>query len=230
MDKFTELAQRLTTDQVDRYDSGLITSFRVSTVTTLEATAPYRLQCAISGTAWLSRDSDSTFVVGDTVWIIQQGAVWFVAGRISGGEGTPIGSLTAYAGASAPAGWLICDGSAISRTTYARLFAVLGTTYGAGNGTTTFNIPDLRGKFAMGVSGSHVIGSSGGAETVTLSSGQLPAHSHSIPEAAGTTTVASGAGATVANSTAGSTGSVGSGSSVSILNPYVAMPHIIRAL
>lgn len=62
----------------------------------------------------------------------------------------PAGSIISFAGAAAPAGFLICDGSAISRTDYADLFAVLGTTYGVGNGTTTFNIPDLRGEFIRG--------------------------------------------------------------------------------
>jgi microcystin-dependent protein len=62
----------------------------------------------------------------------------------------PAGSIISFAGAAAPAGFLICDGSAVSRTTYADLFAVIATTYGVGNGTTTFNIPDLRGEFIRG--------------------------------------------------------------------------------
>lgn len=62
----------------------------------------------------------------------------------------PVGSLTAYAGVAAPTGWLLCDGSAVSRTSYSGLFSVLSTTYGAGNGSTTFNLPDLRGRMPMG--------------------------------------------------------------------------------
>jgi microcystin-dependent protein len=62
----------------------------------------------------------------------------------------PTGSLTAYAGAAAPTGWLLCDGTAVSRTTYATLFGLLSTTYGAGNGSTTFNLPDMRGRMPMG--------------------------------------------------------------------------------
>jgi len=65
-------------------------------------------------------------------------------------NGTPIGSVSAFAGSNAPAGWTICDGRALSRTDYADLFALIGTTFGAGNGTTTFNIPDLRGEFIRG--------------------------------------------------------------------------------
>ncbi|MGV2141359.1 phage tail protein [Agrobacterium sp. 16-2014-1-2a] len=63
---------------------------------------------------------------------------------------TPTGSVTIWSANSAPTGFLICNGAAISRTTYAALFAIVGTTYGAGNGTTTFNIPDLRGLFVRG--------------------------------------------------------------------------------
>lgn len=60
----------------------------------------------------------------------------------------PAGSLVDFAGTSAPAGWLMCDGAAISRTTYADLFAVISTAYGIGDGSTTFNLPDFRGRFA----------------------------------------------------------------------------------
>jgi len=62
----------------------------------------------------------------------------------------PVGVVVAFSGTTAPAGYLLCDGSAVSRTTYAALFAVNGITYGAGNGTTTFNLPDLRGVFPRG--------------------------------------------------------------------------------
>lgn len=60
----------------------------------------------------------------------------------------PAGSMVDFAGTSAPGGWLMCDGSAISRTVYASLFAAVGTTYGSGDGSTTFNLPDFRGRFA----------------------------------------------------------------------------------
>jgi microcystin-dependent protein len=65
----------------------------------------------------------------------------------------PLGSLVATARATAPTSWLLCQGQAISRTTYAALFATTGTTFGAGDGVTTFNIPDLRGRIPVGVDG-----------------------------------------------------------------------------
>jgi microcystin-dependent protein len=66
----------------------------------------------------------------------------------------PPGMISAFGGAVAPTGYLLCDGSAVSRTTYAALFSVIGTNYGAGDGSSTFNLPDLRGQFLRGVDGS----------------------------------------------------------------------------
>jgi microcystin-dependent protein len=104
----------------------------------------------------------------------------------------PTGAVIAFAGSSAPTNWLLCYGQAVSRTTYAALFAVVSTTYGVGDGTTTFNLPDLRGRGIAGVDnmgGSDagridIANSSGtvvGSQYVTLTAAQsgLPAHSHS---------------------------------------------------
>lgn len=67
------------------------------------------------------------------------------------GDTLPIGSITAYGNETAPANWLICDGSAVSRTAYADLFAVIGTKYGEGDGSTTFNLPNLKGRVPVGL-------------------------------------------------------------------------------
>ena len=69
--------------------------------------------------------------------------------KFSGGV-SPVASMTAYVGTSAPDGWLLCHGAAVSRTTYAGLFAVIGTAWGQGDGSTTFNLPDMRGLFLRG--------------------------------------------------------------------------------
>lgn len=92
------------------------------------------------------------------------------------------GSIYMFAGSTAPAGFLECDGSAVSRDTYATLFDVIGTTYGSGDGSTTFNVPDLSGKVALGVSGNHALATSGGEETHALTSSEIPSHTHSIAE------------------------------------------------
>ena len=64
--------------------------------------------------------------------------------------GVPTGVIMIYSSDIVPFGWLECNGDAVSRTTYSKLFSVIGTTYGSGNGTTTFNLPDLRGEFIRG--------------------------------------------------------------------------------
>ena len=94
----------------------------------------------------------------------------------------PAGIVIPFGGASAPEGYLLCNGAAVSRSDYATLFGVIGTTYGAGDGSTTFNVPDLSGRVVIGVSGTHALASTGGSETVTLSANELPAHSHEVPQ------------------------------------------------
>ncbi len=130
------------------------------------------------------------------------------------GMSGPPGLIQAYAGPSAPAGWLLCDGSAVSRTMYADLYAVVGDAYGAGDGSTSFNLPDLRGRVPMGVDGSanripsnNALGNSGGGASVnlahthttgdwTLTISQIPAHAHQ--QTAMTSPVAAGGGSNVA--------------------------------
>jgi len=80
-----------------------------------------------------------------------------------------VGAIKPWGKATAPNGYLLCDGTAVSRTTYADLFAVIAATYGAGNGSTTFNVPDLQGKTPQGYDGStYNLAATGGANTVTV--------------------------------------------------------------
>jgi microcystin-dependent protein len=90
----------------------------------------------------------------------------------------PVGTIWEYAGSTAPALWLFPQGQAVSRTTYSALFAVIGTTYGAGNGSTTFNLPDFRDRVLMG---GGTLGATGGSSSVTLTTTHLPAHTHTGP-------------------------------------------------
>ena len=95
----------------------------------------------------------------------------------------PTGEITMWGTSSAPTGWLIADGSAVSRSTYSALWGVLGTTYGGGDGSTTFNLPNLKGKFPVGRDASQgefdVLGETGGGKTNALGVANLPAHTHS---------------------------------------------------
>lgn len=90
----------------------------------------------------------------------------------------PIGTITMFGGSTAPTKWVLCDGRAISRTDYAKLFQIIGTTYGSGDGSTTFNVPDMRDRFAVGAGDSYNLNDKGGANSVTLSTGEIPAHTH----------------------------------------------------
>ena len=95
--------------------------------------------------------------------------------------GNPTGEIAMWSTNTAPTGWLLCDGSAVSRSTYSALFAIIGTTYGAGNGSTTFGIPNLLGKFPVGKDASaefDVLGETGGSKTSALGVSNLPAHNH----------------------------------------------------
>lgn len=90
------------------------------------------------------------------------------------------GMVQMFAGSTAPTGWLLCHGQAISRTDYATLFAAIGTTWGAGNGSTTFNVPDLRGRAPIGAGSgsgltSRTLGGKGGSE-------YIQAHTHSFTQ------------------------------------------------
>jgi microcystin-dependent protein len=96
--------------------------------------------------------------------------------RPSGFDFVPIGSMLMWPTNSAPSGWLLCDGSQVSRTTYVTLFSLLGTTYGAGDGTTTFNLPDLRQRFPLGKAASgtgSTLGSTGGSIDHTHTGGAV---------------------------------------------------------
>jgi len=97
--------------------------------------------------------------------------------------GVPTGAVLPFAGLTAPSGFLFCDGAAISRTTFGALFSVIGTTWGIGNGSTTFNLPDLRGRSSLGSGtggglSTRTPGQYGGAETHTLTISQIPSHTH----------------------------------------------------
>lgn len=108
-------------------------------------------------------------------------------GAQSNPQQTPPGVMDDYAGSSAPSGWLMCDGAAVDRTTYAALFAVIGTTYGSGNGSTTFNVPNCKGKVTVGYNSAEAefdsLGETGGVKTVTLASSEMPVHNHSASDA-----------------------------------------------
>lgn len=186
---------------------------------------------------------------GESLILYCDGTAWYTVGKSSG---VPSGSIAGYGGTSAPSGWLLCDGSAISRTTYASLFAAISTTYGVGDGSTTFNIPDMRGRVMIGqddmggsaanrvtTAGSGIdgatLGATGGAQSVTLSAAEsgLPSHTHTVAYVNGADTGASGltygGTATAATLTTGATGGSAASSAHNNMPPGLVANYIIKS-
>jgi microcystin-dependent protein len=145
----------------------------------------------------------------------------------------PAGIIHQYAGTTAPTGFLLCDGTAVSRVTYAALFSVVSTMYGEGNGVSTFNLPDLRGRIAVGRDSSQTefdtLGETGGAKTHTLTGAQIPVHDHGLGgRSIATATSGSGGysgGSSRSNVTATS---FGGGEAHNNLQPYITLNYIIK--
>ncbi len=192
---------------------------------------------ATSGVAWFD---DVAFVdsvgISDTQEITGQKSFSLAPT----GQILPSGVIMQYAGSSAPSGWLFCDGSAISRTTYANLFAVVSTTYGTGDGSTTFNLPNFKGRMPVGVGQGNtaeggglgtnrVRGATGGEETHTITSAEMPSHTHTF-------TTVDAAGATVdnavrgggANPTTATTSATGTGNAHENMSPFLVVNFIIK--
>ena len=179
----------------------------------------------------------------------------FDGANLTGIEGIPTATIVPWSSSSVPTGFLECNGAAVSRSTYSALFAIVGTTYGAGDGASTFNVPDLQDNVAMGKSGTKALASTGGANTVavtasgtisgstanaTLSTAQLASHTHS---AAAVGPQNSGGGNPHKNPSNSNTGSTGSGTghshnlsatfsgntnNPSVLQPYLTIIYIIK--
>jgi microcystin-dependent protein len=176
----------------------------------------------------------------------------FDGANLTGIEGIPTATIVPWSSASVPTGFLECNGAAVSRSTYSALFAIVGTTYGAGDGASTFNVPDLQDNVAIGKSGTKALASTGGANTVTstgnvggstanatLTTAQLASHSHPAvinrPQA-----IAQG-GINLGMNQNGNTGSTGSGTghshnmsatfsgdATSVVQPYLTVIYIIK--
>jgi microcystin-dependent protein len=148
----------------------------------------------------------------------------------------PTGSISAYAGSSAPGGWMICDGSAISRTTYATLYAIIGDTYGGDNVNNTFNLPNLRGRVVVGIDSSQTefnsLGETGGEKTHTLTIAEMPAHTHNSIVQNGVQIAGPDLGPDVSAAdeptTTAATSSTGGDGAHNNLQPYMALYYIIK--
>ena len=181
----------------------------------------------------------------------------FSGANLTGIEGIPTATIVPWSAAAVPSGFLECDGSAVSRSTYAALFTIMGTTYGVGDGASTFNVPNLSDNVAVGKSNNKALASTGGANTVTptgnvagstanhtLSTAELASHNHPVPGGSFTTSPSGGSGfdapfrPAVSSFGTGSTGS-GSGHShnmsanfagdaSSVVQPFLTVIYIIK--
>lgn len=160
----------------------------------------------------------------------------FSGGVLNGTASNPTGAMIDFAGTSVPTGYLGCDGSAVSRTTYADLFTAIGTTWGVGDGSTTFNLPDFRRRTAIGSGGSgtgtigNAVGNVGGEETHVLTTGELPTFNLTVNRTTG------GGGATTTfeqvtnsgSSTDIATSSIGSNTPFNVMQPSAVVLKIIK--
>lgn len=187
--------------------------------------------------------SGSVSTGGNLLLTTRQGAQ-IDAGYIKGDKGdtgpvAPIvaGIISPFAGSVPPMGWMICNGAAVSRTTYPDLFTAIGTTYGAGDGTSTFNLPDLRGRVAVGLDPNQTefdnLGEKGGEKTHTLTTAEMPAHTHSISGKSGVDdsnfsgNLGAFAAADAVTPYDQNTGSTGGGAAHNNLQPYAVTNYII---
>lgn len=165
----------------------------------------------------------------DNLNLMQQLIKQDISGAVSG-DTLPLGAMIPFPGGTIPENYLLCDGSAVSRTTYALLFNVIGTTYGPGDGSTTFNLPDMRSRTLVGVdtrdSDLNAVGKTYGEKTHTLTQNQLPAN---MIDTANTGSTIDGYIARAGYTKTGSYNFGGVGQPFNIMQPSMATNYIIKA-
>jgi microcystin-dependent protein len=191
----------------------------------LATTAPTSVTTGATGAA----GSATTAARADHTHALGSGLVEFLV---------PTGAVMAWPTLSAPSGWLICSGQAVSRSTYSGLFAVISVQYGTGDGSTTFNLPNLKGKVPVGYDVDQdefdAINEQGGSKTHTLTSSEMPAHAHTTRATQINTNTATGGSnalTTLRSSTGGNEGNTantGGGGAHNNLQPYIVLTYIIK--
>ena len=168
---------------------------------------------------------------GHGVWLATDGTDLMAIGTI-GPPTTPPGIVDMWGGqmTAIPAGWLLCDGSAVSRTTFTGLFAAIGTTFGPGDGSTTFNLPSSRDRFPVGAGSAYAVGATGGEASHTLTAAEIPAHTHGVPVPDTAVDAASGSARPRPSGTRTNTsdGGTGGGGAHNNLPPYLGFALIIK--
>ena len=195
-----------------------------------QVATPQVISRSSSNFLWVIRNSEGMISTNWTInWIATDTQILSSSNLISlqnfTSDRVPIGSIEMWGSLTAPNGWFLCDGSAVSRSTYSNLFSVISTNFGVGDGSTTFTLPDLRNRFAYGVSTG--LGMTGGVSSVTLTSNQIPPHSHSYVAAHATGGTQSQSGGDWTYSTWPS-GEAGGGQAHTNMPPYQSVSFIIK--
>jgi len=175
--------------------------------------------------------TNRTTVYGDTgIYQIVGSVVTELFYMPLSGTSVPAGTMLQTFCSSAPTGYLLCDGSAISRTTYANLFAAIGVTYGSGDSVTTFNLPDCRDKFILTKGTTYsTLGATGGEITHSLTISEMPSHTHNGPISYSVAAGGTPNGWIGTNSSSGlSTTSTGGGVSHNNMPPYIVINTCIK--
>lgn len=146
------------------------------------------------------------------------------------GESIPVGSIIPYGNSVVPETYLLCNGQAVSRTDYPELFAIIGTSFGSGDGSTTFNVPDYRDKFVLGAGGDVDLAETGGEKEVTLTVDEIPPHTHPMKFSsnAGTQSTINRI-SSLGVWQSDKSGSAGGGQPHNNMPPYVGTYYIIKA-
>ena len=145
------------------------------------------------------------------------------------GDTYPIGAIAPFASVTTPQNWLLCDGREVSREVYSELFAIIGTAWGAGDGSTSFNLPDLRNRMPVGAGDDYTLASKGGEKEVTLTIDQIPPHSHQAKVSS-----TNGSAEAIVRGTSNAIwrsliSSTGGGQAHNNMPPYVGTYYIIKA-